>query len=78
VISRFQFVDAHRDTYEVKRLCQVLDVNWSSYYKRLAGTEAGPPSSMRTGSWPRRSTRSTAPPAPRQWPPNPVRKGGIG
>ncbi|MFC5786676.1 MULTISPECIES: IS3 family transposase [Streptomyces] len=40
VISRFQFVDDHRDTYEVKRLCQILDVNRSSYYKWLAGAEA--------------------------------------
>lgn len=40
MISRFQFVDDHRDTYEVKRLCQVLDVNRSSYYKWLAGAEA--------------------------------------
>ncbi|WUH88895.1 IS3 family transposase [Streptomyces sp. NBC_00433] len=39
VRSRFQFVDDHRDTYEVKRLCQVLDVNRSSYYKWLAGAE---------------------------------------
>ncbi|MBT2489207.1 transposase [Streptomyces sp. ISL-96] len=39
-MSRFQFVDDHRDTYEVKRLCQVLDVNRSSYYKWLAGAEA--------------------------------------
>ncbi|OIJ62566.1 transposase [Streptomyces mangrovisoli] len=38
--SRFQFVDDHRDTYEVKRLCQILDVNRSSYYKWLAGAEA--------------------------------------
>ena len=38
--SRFQFVDDHRNTYEVKRLCQVLDVNRSSYYKWLASTEA--------------------------------------
>ncbi|MER8199840.1 IS3 family transposase [Streptomyces microflavus] len=38
--SRFQFVDDHRATYEVKRLCQVLDVNRSSYYKWLAGAEA--------------------------------------
>ncbi len=37
--SRFQFVDGHRDTYEVKRLCQVMDVNRSSYYKWLAGAE---------------------------------------
>ncbi|MFJ1975482.1 IS3 family transposase [Streptomyces sp. NPDC087903] len=39
-MSRFQFVDDHRATYEVKRLCQVLDVNRSSYYKWLAGAEA--------------------------------------
>ncbi|MFI5635431.1 IS3 family transposase [Streptomyces sp. NPDC051664] len=38
--GRFQFVDDHRTTYEVKRLCQVLDVNRSSYYKWLAGAEA--------------------------------------
>ena len=38
--SRFQFVDDHQNTYEVKRLCQVLDVNRSSYYKWLAGAEA--------------------------------------
>ncbi|WSP93540.1 IS3 family transposase [Streptomyces sp. NBC_01233] len=40
VRSRFQFVDDHRNTYEVKRLCQVLNVNRSSYYKWLAGAEA--------------------------------------
>lgn len=40
MISRFQFVDDNRDTCEVKRLCQVLDVNRSSYYKWLAGAEA--------------------------------------
>ncbi|WP_344400083.1 IS3 family transposase [Streptomyces longisporus] len=40
VISRFQFVDDHRDTYGVKRLCQVLDVNRSSYYKWLSGAGA--------------------------------------
>ncbi|KIF67347.1 integrase [Streptomyces sp. AcH 505] len=39
-MSRFQFVDDHRATYEVKRLCQVLDVNRSSYYKWCAGAEA--------------------------------------
>jgi hypothetical protein len=33
VRSRFQFIDDHRDTYEGKRLCQVLDVEPSSYYK---------------------------------------------
>jgi hypothetical protein len=30
VIGRFQFVDDHRDTYEVKRLCHVLDVEITS------------------------------------------------
>ncbi|MFI5867306.1 IS3 family transposase [Streptomyces sp. NPDC051546] len=39
MISRFQFVDDHRATFEVKRLCQVLDVNRSSYYKWLVGAE---------------------------------------
>ncbi|MFG2562967.1 IS3 family transposase [Streptomyces sp. NPDC048496] len=29
----FQFVDDHRDAFEVKRLCQVLGLNRSSYYK---------------------------------------------
>ncbi|MFD3870352.1 IS3 family transposase, partial [Streptomyces sp. NPDC058623] len=38
--SRFQFVDDHRATHEVKRLCQILDVNRSSYCKWLAGAEA--------------------------------------
>ncbi|MFE4392257.1 IS3 family transposase [Kitasatospora sp. NPDC056789] len=39
-MSRFQFVHDHRDAYEVKRLCQVLDVNRSSYYKWLSGADA--------------------------------------
>ncbi|GAA2974926.1 hypothetical protein [Streptomyces enissocaesilis] len=37
---RFQFARDHRDAYEVKRLCQILDVNRWSYCKRLAGAEA--------------------------------------
>ncbi|MDD1064211.1 IS3 family transposase [Streptomyces cocklensis] len=40
LVSRFQFVHDHRDTYEVKRLCQVLDVNRSSSYKPLSGADA--------------------------------------
>jgi len=39
-VSRFQFVHDHRDTYKVKRLCQVLDLNRSSYYKWLEGADA--------------------------------------
>ena len=38
--SRFQFVEDHRDAFGVKRLCQVLGVNRSGYYKWLAGRQA--------------------------------------
>ena len=38
-MNRFQFVADHRDTYEVKRLCQVLEINRSSFY---AWVEAAP------------------------------------
>lgn len=38
--SRFQFVDDHRDAYEVKRLCEVLELYRSSYYKWLSGRQA--------------------------------------
>jgi transposase InsO family protein len=31
-VSRFQFVADHRDTFEVKRLCEVMGVNRSSFY----------------------------------------------
>lgn len=37
---RFQFVDDHRNTHEVKRMCQVLSINRSSYYKWRAGQAA--------------------------------------
>ena len=30
---RFQFVDDHQDTHEVKRMCAVLDIQRSSFYK---------------------------------------------
>ncbi|MCL7430534.1 IS3 family transposase [Streptomyces sp. YS415] len=39
LVSRFQFVDDHRDAFEVKRLCEVLGLNRSSYYKWRAGRE---------------------------------------
>ncbi len=32
-MSRFQFVEDHREAFEVKRLCQVLGIQRSSYYK---------------------------------------------
>jgi transposase InsO family protein len=31
-VSCFQFVADHRDTFEVKRLCEVIEVNRSSFY----------------------------------------------
>jgi len=31
-VTRFQFVADHRDTFEVKRLCEVIEVNRSSFY----------------------------------------------
>lgn len=39
-MSRFEFVDDNRGAYGVKRLCRVLGVNRSSYYKWLDGAEA--------------------------------------
>jgi transposase InsO family protein/transposase-like protein len=32
LVSRFQFVTDHRDAFEVKRLCEVIEVNRSSFY----------------------------------------------
>jgi transposase InsO family protein len=40
VTSRFQFIEDHCETYPVKRLCQVLDVVRSSFYKWREGTAA--------------------------------------
>lgn len=39
-MSRFQFVDDHHRAFGVKRLCQVLGLNRSSYYKWRDGAEA--------------------------------------
>ena len=36
-MSRFQFIDDHRNTYPVKWLCHVLDVARSSYYAWVEG-----------------------------------------
>jgi len=36
-VSRFQFVADHSDTFEVKRLCQLVEVSRSSYYAWTAG-----------------------------------------
>ncbi|MGP5147643.1 IS3 family transposase, partial [Corynebacterium variabile] len=39
-MSRFQFVDDTRTDYPVKRLCEVLKLNRSSYYKWKTATPA--------------------------------------
>jgi transposase InsO family protein len=39
-VSRFQFVADHRTTFEVKRLCQCVNVSRSSYYAWVEGTDA--------------------------------------
>jgi transposase InsO family protein len=38
-VSRFQFVADHRDAFEVKWLCSVVEVARSSFYAWLAGAE---------------------------------------
>lgn len=39
-MSRFQFVADHRDTFGVKRLCRVLEVSRSGFYRWLAAAPA--------------------------------------
>ncbi|WP_214105329.1 IS3 family transposase [Acrocarpospora catenulata] len=39
-MNRFQFVDDHHRAFGVKRLCQVLSVNRSSYYTWRKGAQA--------------------------------------
>jgi len=39
-VSRFQFVDDHRDLFSVKRLCRVLRVSRSGYYRWRDAREA--------------------------------------
>jgi transposase InsO family protein len=39
-VSRFQFVDDHRELFSVKRLCHVLQVSRSGYYRWRDGAEA--------------------------------------
>lgn len=38
--SRFQFVDDHRGAFGVKRLCRMLHVSRSGFYRWLAGADA--------------------------------------
>ncbi|MFJ8027616.1 hypothetical protein [Streptomyces sp. NPDC096311] len=38
--SRFQFVEDHRGAFGVKRLCRILAVSRSGFYRWLAGASA--------------------------------------
>ena len=45
LVNRFQFVADHWDTFEVKRLCEVIEIARSSFYAWMARrAEHGPPS----------------------------------
>ena len=39
-MTRFQFVADHRNTFELKRLCQTVGVSRSAFYAWEAGAEA--------------------------------------
>jgi transposase InsO family protein len=39
-VSRFQFVEDHRDAFGVKRLCGVLSVSRAGFYRWVAGADA--------------------------------------
>jgi hypothetical protein len=39
-VNRFQFVADHRDAFEVKRLCEIVQVARSSFYAWLAAAPA--------------------------------------
>jgi transposase InsO family protein len=39
-VSRFQFVADHQDAFEVKRLCELVEVERSSYYSWVKGAPA--------------------------------------
>jgi len=38
-VSRFQFVADHRDTFEVKWLCEVVEIARSSFYAWVAAAD---------------------------------------
>jgi hypothetical protein len=39
-VIRFRFVSDHRDVYDVKRMCELVEVPRSSFYDWLAGPTA--------------------------------------
>ena len=59
-MSRFQFVADHRHAFEVKRLCEVVEIARSSFYAWLAAAPGRAARAARTRSWPSGSARSTS------------------
>ena len=50
---RFRFVDDHRDVYDVKRMCALVEVPRSSFYAWAAGPRLPLwPEPMLTRNWP--------------------------
>ena len=67
-MSRFQFVADHQHTFEVKRLCEIVEVSRSSFYAWVkAGPRPGLSVPRRTRRWPRGSGRSRTSPGHRAY-----------
>ena len=60
-MNRFQFVADHQDTFEVKRLCEIVEINRSSFYAWQAA--ARDPATTGRG---RRGSAGTDPGRPRR------------
>ena len=50
-MSRFQFVADNSATYEVKRLCELVEIERSSYYAWKAGAPIRPPGQPPMRPW---------------------------
>ena len=63
-MSRFQFVADNSATFEVKRLCELVEVERSSYYAWKAGAPARAERAAADAELGRGSGRSTTPTTP--------------
>src|SRR3954463_7877733 len=52
LVSRFQFVADHRHAFEVKRLCEIVQIARSSFTPGWAPPRHALPAQQRTRSWP--------------------------
>ena len=52
LVNRFQFVEDHKALYGVKRLCRVLRVSRSGFYRWLKAPRRGWPAARPMSSWP--------------------------